>query len=144
MNKLYGILLGTLSIPEAYSWYAKNYTAVPISDKGTKIRNMFLSSLDTDKVIVFICVVCYFCLLSNYGVEIKKLDENNTYVAPVRPTDEDSSSAKYCVYDLIKPAAQYEDVISYLDDDIRETLDTESFISIAGAVSLQLLREAII
>ena len=144
MNKLYGILLGNSEIPADYSWYAKNYTIVPLTDRGLKLRDAFISTIQaTDRISLFAALVCYLVLLSPYGKEIQELDSNNTYVQITRPDDSTSSNVNFCVYDLIKPAYQYEKAVDYLDEDIKEIMDNESFISIAGAVCLQLLREVL-
>ena len=143
MNKLYGILLGNADVSAAFSWYYKNYTTVPITNKGVQIRNAFVRDVPEDRMALFASVICYLCLLSPYATEIQKLDNNNTYVQVKRAQSAASSDEEHCMADLIKPAIQYENALDYIDTDIREIVDIESFISIAGAICLQLLREVV-
>ena len=142
MNVLYGILMGGQSVPQDYAWYYKNYTLGIYSDKINALRDSLMADADTDGATAMVAsCLCYLVLYTEFGAEIKKLDENNTYTPISRPTDAASSDPKYNMYSYIKPSDAYSTALGYVDQDIRDRVDSKSFISIAAAICLQMLRE---
>lgn len=139
MNKLYSILVGNM---EVSGWYFKRQTPLLITDRMQEIRSVLLQDVPSEKLPMFICVLCDLVRMSAFGTEILALDNNNTYQETVRPVDVDHSDTSYCVYDVIKPATVYSKLRRYLDEDITSRLNAESWIELMGAGCLQLLREA--
>jgi hypothetical protein len=45
------------------------------------------------------------------------------------------------MHDLIQPIKSYKPILGRIDDDIRNTLDEESWLDMMGAACLQMLRE---
>ena len=144
MNKLYGLLLS--KYPNAVvtnpAWYIKRTTAGRTTTKIQAITDILLSDVPEERSAMFVSVVCYMVLMTQFGKEIQQLDPNNSYVPVVRKSDADNSDQAYCMHDLIKPASSYSGVRSYLDTDITDRLDSNSWLDLMGAACLQILREA--
>ena len=141
MNILFGLLNKGIEIPDSYSWYAKRTESVPLSDKTINILDIITIGVPDSKLALYAAVLCNLVMKTQYGPEIAKLDPNNTYVPVTRPPDTAHSSKNYCMHDLIQPIAKYRPVKVYLDRDILDTLDDNSWFDLMGAACLQLLRE---
>lgn len=141
MNLLYAILMAGSQASGDYAWYSKRITGYIPTTRLQDIRDILVQ--DTGAALpMYVCMVCYMVLYTQFGKEIKELDSNNTYTDITRPADSDHDDEKYCVYKLIKPAESYQQLLHYLDDDISSRLDRSSWLDLMAAGCLQLLREA--
>lgn len=140
MNKLFSILMQGYA-PESFSWFDKSTSPVTTTDRIDSLVQLIMKGVPRNKRAMFASVICNLVLNTQYGAEIEKLDPNNTYVRVTRPKTAEHSDPAYCMHDLIQPIAAYKDIQLYLQDDISETLNTESWFDLMGAACLQLLRE---
>ena len=142
MNKLFNILMQSMSIPSSFSWYAKRSETVVCTTRMEEMVSIIMSSVPQDRRALFAATVCYIVMRTRYAPEIIKLDPDNTYVAPIRPTTAEHSDPDYCINDLILPIAAYRGLLNYLEQDLLDIVDNESWFDLIGAACLQLLREA--
>lgn len=141
MNTLYGILTWGTSGSSDYAFYDKRHDMIVPSNKMLAIRDIVMTGIPDDKKRMFAAFLCDIVRYTNFGSDILKLDDNNTYVPITRPTDADHSDSRYCLHGLIKPASAYRPLLRYLDTDITGRMIKASFTDWMGAACLQLLRE---
>ena len=143
MNKLFSLLMQGYEIPDDFSWYAKHTDAIPTTDRILEIVDTIMIGVPNNRRALYAAMLCHVVMLTQYGPQIKKLDPHNTYFIPLtRPFGSDHSDPKYCVHDLIKPIDSYKQLVTYINQDILDTLNRSSWFDIMGAACLQLLREA--
>lgn len=139
MNKLFSLLLrGNNS---DIGWYYKKTAFIPMTQRALNIVNILMADVPVSRMSMYAAALCQVALYTQYGAEIKKLDPNNTYADVVRPPACSHSDPEYCAHDLIKPIDAYKGLLMYLQDDIAEVLDENSWFDMIGAGCLQLLRE---
>ena len=143
MNKLFSILMQGVVIPDSFSWYAKKTSAVISTDKMLAIVELVMTGVPDTRRALFASMLCNAVMYTQFGADIKKIDSNNTYVPPVRPSDATHSNQLYCINDLIQPVHSYRAILRYLDDDISKLVDANSWFDLMGAAGLQLLRETV-
>lgn len=143
MNKLYSLLIGTVTVPAEYAWYSKRTEEIPVTEKMSKIIELIITDVPVARLALYVSTVCNLVLSTQYGAEIKKLDPNNTYFPVTRWPDADHSDTNYGMADLIQPIDKYRGLMSYLAKDISDRLDSNSWFDLMGAACLQLLREII-
>lgn len=143
MNKLYGALMQDATITSDYSWYEKHWDGYLSTERIRAIRDIIVQDAG-DKLPLLASVICNMVLYTQFGRQIKELDSNNTYSDVTRPKDSDNNDSKYCIWDVIKPVAAYQQIRMYLEDDIASTVDTASWLDLIAAGCLQILREAVI
>lgn len=141
MNKLYSLLLQDNTVPAEYSWYAKRTEAVDTNERAEQLIAFITQDIPVARLALYASILCNLVLFTQYGAEIKALDPNNTYFSVTRDPDAGHSDTDYGMQDLIKPASAYKGLVQYLEDDISERLDTNSWFDLMGAACLQLLRE---
>ena len=141
MNRLYGLLMQDKSIPESFSWFGKNAETPVSTERCDALIKSILKGVPDDRRVLYVSALCNLVLNTQYGSEIQKLDPNNTYVRVTRPKDSTHSDPRYCIYDLIRPIQAYQDILLYLQNDIVDRLDTNSWFDMMGAACLQILRE---
>lgn len=141
MNTLYGLLMQDKAIPESFSWFGKNAEAPISTERCDALIGIILKGVPDNRRSMYVSALCNLVLNTQYGAEIQKLDPNNTYVRVTRPKDSVHSDPKYCIHDLIQSIQAYKDIRLYLQDDIVDRLDTNSWFDMMGAACLQILRE---
>ena len=139
MNKLFSLLLRGNNAETG--WYYKKTAFIPMTQKALSIVNIMMADVPISRASMYAAALCQVALNTQYGAEIKKLDPNNTYAPVVRPPACAHSDPEYCAHDLIKPLDAYKDLLLFLQEDIADTLDTNSWFDMIGAGCLQLLRE---
>ena len=141
MNTLYGLLMQDKAIPESFSWFGKS-TIVPLANERVNpLIAIVLKGVPENRRALYVSALCNLVLNTQYGAEIQKLDPDNTYVRVTRPKDSTHTDPNYCIHDLIQPIQAYKDIRLYLQDDIVDRLDTNSWFDMMGAACLQILRE---
>ena len=142
MNKLFSALMRGYA-PVTFSWFDKHTSAITPTSKSDALVSNIIRGIPDDRRAMFASVLCNLVLNTQYGAEIIKLDPNNTYVTVTRPPIMEAahSDPKYCMHDLIQPIQAYKDIKLYLEDDIANRLDSNSWFDLMGAACLQLLRE---
>ena len=140
MNILYNFLMNGATQDSDYAWYKKESSAVLHTTRSNKIRDILVQGVSKE-LPMFAAQVCYMVLYTQFGKQIRQLDSNNTYFDSGRPANSDHNDPRYCLYSLIKPANEYRQIRSYLDDDIANETDFSSWLSIMAAGCLQILRE---
>ena len=138
INVLYGILASRGTPPSGE--FSKRFTAVGLGDRGAALREAFLSGIPAERLGMFICHVCNVALESEFGNDIRMLDPENTYNRVRRPAG--MAPDAIGLHDLTLPADSVRKFRRYLDTDIAARLEYPEWCDIAGAVCLQLLREA--
>ena len=138
MNLLYSILSGK---PYAGGWFDKKTTSYLPTSRSKALRAIMIRGVQDAQLPMFASVVCDLVRMSTYGTEIIGLDANNTYQPAERPADAKHDDASYCFNKLVKPASELREIRIYLDDDIEDRLNPESWVELMGAGCLQLLRE---
>lgn len=141
MNTLYGLLMQGKDVPESFSWFGKTAAAPLSTERCSALIAIVLKGVPDTRRVMYVAMLCNLVLNTQYGAEIQKLDPNNTYVKVTRPKTATHSDPVYCVHDLIQPIHAYKDIRLYLQDDITERLDTNSWFDMMGAACLQILRE---
>jgi hypothetical protein len=141
MNKLFNILMRGCSIPLSFSWYAKRSEVVPATERVLELVDIVMTGVPLERRAMVASQLCNLVLYTQYGPEIKKLDPNNTYVPVTRDPNVAHTEPTYCMHDLIQPIKSYKPILGRIDDDIRNTLDEESWLDMMGAACLQMLRE---
>lgn len=139
MNILYSFLMNGATPDADYVWYTKQTSDVLHTTRSNHIRDIMLQGI-AKELPMFASQVCYMVLYTQFSDQIRKLDSNNTYFDPGRPSDKPHNDPKYCMHQLILPAAAYRQIRNYLDDDIADETDFSSWLSIMAAGSLQILR----
>lgn len=151
MNILYALLMAGETPTSDYAWYDKHHGTYIITERMQEIRDLIVQD-SGDKLPLLVCQICAMVLYTQFGQQIKELDSNNTYQDVTRPVDAAHNDDKYCLYTvtgstttpvipLIKPAAAYQKLRNYLEDDIAAVVDTSSWLDLIAAACLQLLRE---
>ena len=135
---MYNILYGALAGDAGAGRYGKHFTRATLTSRGAELAALLRcdASMPPDKRRLYASAVCACVLDTQFGNEIAALDINNTYVHPVR---EDNT----CLYDTTTGPDTMGDIVSMLDDDIRERLAAPQWIDIMAAGCLQLLREVL-
>ena len=141
INKLYGILLGSASVPEAYQWYVKKFTPYATNDKIQGILKILLVAVSVDKRVMFACLACNATLHTVFGKEIEERDPVNTYLPVSRPPDSANDSSDFCLSNMVGASENYKQLKRYLDEDIMEKLTAPSWVDYIAAGCLQILRE---
>ena len=141
MNKLYSLLMGNAYVPEEYSWYSKRTEEITVTERMAEIIAIMITDVPVARLALYVSTLCNLVLNTQYGAEIKALDPNNTYFPVTRYPDAEHSNTDYGMADLIQPVSAYTGLLRYLADDISDRLDTNSWLDIMGAASLQLLRD---
>lgn len=142
MNKLFSILMQYKAVPAAFAWYAKRTSPVMITSKMKKLVDIVTLDVPDTRLALYVSNICYLVLQTQYGPEILQLDPDNTYVPVKRDPNVAHSNQDYCMHNLIQPAGKYKMVKAFLDNDILDLVDTNSWLDCIGAACLQLLREA--
>ena len=140
MNILYSFLMNGATPDPDYAWYAKQTDSVLHTTRSNKILEILTQDI-AKELPMFAAQVCYMVLYTQFGDQIRKLDSNNTYFDPGRPSDKAHNDTRYCIYRLIKPAEAYRQLRNYLDEDIADETDFSSWLSLMAAGCLQILRE---
>lgn len=139
MNKLFSLLLRGNGSDNG--WYYKKSAFIPMTQKAISIVNILMAEVPASRMSMYAAALCQVALHTHYGAEIRKLDPNNTYTDVVRPPACAHSDPEYCAHDLIKPIDSYKGLLMFLEDDIVDVMDENSWFDMIGAGCLQLLRE---
>lgn len=141
INKLYGVLLGSEAIPQAYQWYAKKFTPIATNAKINGILTVLLAFVPEGRRALFACLICNAILHTVFGKEITELDPVNTYMPVERPQDSANDDQSFCLFQMAGPASSYKALLQYLDKDITDRLTSAMWIDYVAAGCLQILRE---
>jgi hypothetical protein len=141
INKLYGVLLGTVAVPDMYKWYIKKFTPLATNDKVQNILKILLLTVSLDKRAMFACLICNAILHTAFGKEISELDPVNTYIPVGRPPDSGNDDPAFCLKMETSPDV-YMPLKQFLDEDIIDRLNAAAtWIDYIAAGCLQILRE---
>lgn len=140
INKLYGVLLGTSTVPDMYRWYIKKFTPLATNDKVQNILKVLLVAVSPDKRVMFACLICNAILHTVFGKEISELDPVNTYVPVGRPPDSGNDDPAFCLKMETSPDT-YKQLRQFLDEDILDRLTSATWVDYIAAGCLQILRE---
>lgn len=142
INVLYGILTNGEQAPSAYSWYDKVADNPMHTPRIDALRTAILTGVPANQINFFACCVCSLIKHTEFGTEIMKLDENNTYnVTLQRPLTAPHSDDAYTMHQLMQPIDAYIGLKAYLDKDISDRLTAPVWLDYMAAGCLQILRE---
>lgn len=138
MNKLYSIL--TYKVGVSSGAFSKTRENVLLDDRSKLLTDYIMpDGMANSDCMRLACLLCWGVKYTPFGVEIYKIDSNNTY-SDVTSFVESRGSMEDKVYDLIRPEGGESRVISCLDDDIKKRLYVPTWLELAGGISLQTLR----
>lgn len=141
MNKLYGILTyGMTQADMTGNYYAKKHYPVMMTDKGRKLLDILLATLNTANRPMLACALCRISVTSIFKHDVLELDPENTYNEVGRPPAATADDSAYCLYNATAPRDMLNQLLAQLDADIRERLIASPWFDIMAGACLQLLR----
>lgn len=142
INILYGALVSGDDHPTTA--FSRKYTIAFFSDKGAAIRDIIMqhaARATAEQRQLFASALCFYVLKSAFSDDILEIDSNNTYNA----FNVQANDTSTLVYDKIAGLTAYKTLVRYLDQDIKDKIPpVPTWIDVAGAASLQILRELIV